>query len=257
MSEGMTVSDIAVTDIDARGEEHLSRDQYRKIVEERLERAGNLDYCLACGTCASRCPAAGLEGMDPRKFIHMLLAGKYEEATSSKWVWLCSQCKRCQWACPMDIDIPQLVFYARSTWPRDQRPHGILGSCNAALKNEGCSAMNIPKDDWTWVVEDVLEELGEEQPEWAHLAEKVGFDREGAEYYLNQNSREPGHEPEEMLPLWKILDKVGLDWTYGTKGWGAENYCMFLADDRSWEHIVRAKVAAVEELGCKYWLNTE
>jgi len=31
----------------------------------------------------------------------------------------------------------------------------------------------------------------------------------------------------------------------------------FLADEAAWETIVRNKVKAVEDLGCKYWLNTE
>jgi hypothetical protein len=60
-----------------------------------------------------------------------------------------------------------------------------------------------------------------------------------------------------MVPLWKILHTVGADWTYGTKGWAAENYCMFLADDEAWERIVRIKAKAVDDLGCKYWVNTE
>jgi hypothetical protein len=32
---------------------------------------------------------------------------------------------------------------------------------------------------------------------------------------------------------------------------------MFLADDDNWKHIVETKVKAVEDLGCKVWLNTE
>ena len=32
---------------------------------------------------------------------------------------------------------------------------------------------------------------------------------------------------------------------------------MFLSDDESWEKIVRNKVQAVDDLGVKYWLNTE
>jgi hypothetical protein len=32
---------------------------------------------------------------------------------------------------------------------------------------------------------------------------------------------------------------------------------MFLADDENWEHIVRTKAKAVDDLGCKVWLNTE
>ena len=102
---------------------------------------------------------------------------------------------------------------------------------------------------------DVLEEYQEAQPEFAEMTADVN--REGAYYFLNQNSREPVTEPDEMVPLWKILHLAGADWTYGTKGWAAENYCLFLADDENWEKIVRTKVKAVEDLGCKVWLNTE
>ena len=50
---------------------------------------------------------------------------------------------------------------------------------------------------------------------------------------------------------------VGADWPYSTKGWAAEHYCMFLADAEAWETVVRNKARAVEDLGCKTWLNTE
>ena len=90
-------------------------------------------------------------------------------------------------------------------------------------------------------------------PEFAEM--KAQVNKEGAYYFLNQNSREPVTEPDEMVPLWKILHLAGADWTYGTKGWAAENYCMFLADDDAWKHIVEVKVKAVEDLGCKVWLQ--
>ena len=57
--------------------------------------------------------------------------------------------------------------------------------------------------------------------------------------------------------LVRILHLAGADWTYSSRGWAAENYCMFAADDEAWERIVRNKVEAVEKLGCKVWLNTE
>jgi ferredoxin len=249
------VTDIVASDIENRGDECLSREDFKRKVQELIPDKGHLDDCIACNTCSSRCPASGLEGMDPRKFLHLILTGRYEEACASPWVWMCSMCKRCQVACPMDINIPLLTFYARSTWPRNTRPTGILGSCNKAITTETCSAMGLPLGDWTWVVEDVLEELTEEAPEWADL--QAPMDKQGAEFVLNQNSREPGHEPEEMIPLWKILHTVGADWTYTSKAFAAENYCMFLADDPGWEAIIRAKVAAVEEVGAKTWLNTE
>jgi ferredoxin len=224
-------------------------------VKEILPEGGNLNLCLTCGACSSGCPATGLEGMDPRKFLRMAALGMDEEIMSTKWVWMCSMCTRCMYVCPMKINIPQLVYNARQQWPREDRPKGILGSCDMALRSDTCSAMGATEEDFQFVVEDVLEEYKEAQPEFKGM--HADINRAGAEFFLNQNSREPVTEPDEMVPLWKILDTVGADWTYGTKGWAAENYCMFMADDDAWKHIIQTKIKAVEDLGCKVWLNTE
>jgi len=228
---------------------------FKDKVMEVLPEGGNLNSCLTCGACASGCPASGLEGMDPRKFLRLASLGMDEQILGSNWVWLCSMCQRCNWVCPMKIDIPQLVYHARRTWPRDKRPKGIRGSCDMALKHDTCSAMGASEEDWRFVVEDMADEVRQSQPGFEEI--QVPIDKKGAMFFLNQNSREPVTEPDEMVPLWKILHAAGADWTYGSKGWAAENYCMFLADDPAWEQIVRTKVKAVEDLGCKVWLNTE
>jgi len=236
--------------------EGKKRPSFMAKVKELLPEGGNLDMCLTCGLCASGCPASGQAGgMDPRKFLRMAALGMDDEVTSTEWVWHCTMCQRCIYACPMKIDIPQLVYNARQSWPREKRPKGIVGSCDQALRTEGNSAMGASSEDFAFVVGDVLEEVRENQAGQEDLEAPVN--KVGAEYFLNQNSREPVTEPDEMVPLWKILKTVGADWTYGTRGWAAENYCMFLADDAAWENIVRNKVKAVEDLGCKYWLNTE
>ena len=228
---------------------------FKDHVMSLLPDGGNLNMCLTCGACSSGCPATGLEGMDPRKFLRMAALGMDDEILKSDWKWWCSMCVRCMYVCPMKINIPQLVFNARAQIPREERPKGILGSCDMALKNDTCSAMGATEEDFQFVVEDVLEEYQESQPEFADMLASVN--RQGAEFFLNQNSREPVTEPDEMVPLWKILHSVGADWTYGTKGWAAENYCLFMADNENWEKIVRTKAKAVDDLGCKVWLNTE
>ena len=224
-------------------------------VKQLLPDGGNLNLCLTCGACSSGCPATGLEGMDPRKFLRMAALGMDEELLKSEWAWMCTMCQRCIYVCPMKIDIPQLVFNVRGSRPRDQRPKGILGSCDMALKHDTCSAMGASEEDFKFVVEDVAEEVRNTQVGWEELQAPVN--KQGAMYFLNQNSREPVTEPDEMVPLWKILHLAGADWTYGTKGWAAENYCMFMADNEAWKHIVEVKAKAVDDLGCKYWLNTE
>jgi Fe-S oxidoreductase len=215
---------------------------------------GNLTACLTCGSCASGCPATGLHNMDPRKFIRMAVFGMDQELERHPWVWSCTMCNRCYDVCPMSINIPQLVFYMRSLWPREERPKGILGSCDHHVNSHG-GAMGVPFEDFKFTVEDLAEECREEQEGFEDLT--VAIDREGAYFALNQNSREPVTEPDELLPLWKILHKVGADWTYYSEYWGGENYCMFLADDESWEKIVRAQAEHIDKLGCKVFINTE
>jgi ferredoxin len=224
-------------------------------VKQVLPEGGNLNLCLTCGACSSGCPATGIEDMDPRKFLRMASLGMDEEILKSNWCWYCTMCWRCLYVCPMKIDIPQLVFHARKNRPREEAPKGIRGSCDMALKNDTCSAMGATEQDFQFVVEDVVEEVRNTQVGWEDL--QAPINKQGAMYFLNQNSREPVTEPDEMVPLWKILHLGGVDWTYGTKGWAAENYCLFMADDPNWKKIVEVKAKAVDDLGCKYWLNTE
>ncbi|MFO7839091.1 MAG: 4Fe-4S dicluster domain-containing protein, partial [Desulfosalsimonadaceae bacterium] len=162
-------------------------------VKDLLPEGGNLNLCLTCGACSSGCPATGLEGMDPRKFLRMAALGLDEEVTSTPWVWHCTQCQRCIYVCPMKIDIPRMVFYARQSWAREERPKGLINSCDMALRNDSCSAMGASPDDFTFVVEDILEEYREAQPEFKDM--EAPIDKEGAEFFLNQNSREPVTEP--------------------------------------------------------------
>ncbi len=224
-------------------------------VKQILPEGGNLNLCLTCGACSSGCPATGLENMDPRKFLRMAALGLDEEILSSKWAWMCTMCMRCIHVCPMKIDIPQLIFNVRASWPRETRPKGIVGSCDMALRNESGSAMGTAPEDFEFVVGDVLEEYREAQPEFADM--EAPIDKQGAEFFLNQNSREPVTEPDELVPLWKILHLAGASWTYGSKGWAGENYCMFMADTENWEHLTRQTVGQAEALGCTTYLNTE
>ena len=232
-----------------------NREKFLFKVSELLPKGGNLNLCLTCGACASGCPATGLEGMDPRKFLRMAALGLDDELTGHPWVWMCSMCMRCAYVCPMEINIAGLIYQARKLWPREKRPDGILRSCDMALRNESTSAMGTPPEDFRFVVEDVLEEVRDSQPGWENL--EAPIDKVGAEFFLSQNSREPVTLPDEMIPLWKILHLVGADWTYGSTGWAGENYCMFLADDEAWKHITEATVNKANSLGCKVYLNTE
>lgn len=227
--------------------------EFKDEIAERIPDA-HFDLCLTCGTCTAGCPASEQHDMDPRKFLRMLLLGMDDAIKKSEWAWTCTMCGRCQFACPMNINIPKFIYNVRASWNRDQRPKGIRGSCDQHIKSG--NAMGVPKDDFVFTVEDVAEEIREEQPEFKDM--EITIDRPGAHMAVNQNSREPVTEPDEMSPLWKILHKAGADWTYPTVMWGGENYCMFLADDEGWRYIMEEFVHHVEHtLKNKVVVNTE
>jgi len=214
----------------------------------------NFDLCLTCGTCTGGCPASEQFDMDPRKLIRMLNLGMDDRIKNSSWMWVCSMCARCQSVCPMDIAIPKLVYNIRADVERSKRPKGILGSCDQHIRTG--SAMGAQKDDFEFTVMDVAEEIREGHPGFEDLY--VTLDRAGANMVLNQNSREPVTEPEEMGPLWKLLHMVGADWTYPSVMWAGENYCMFAADDEGWKYIIEEFTHHVDyTLKSPYVINTE
>ncbi len=234
---------------------HEGGRSFKNKVEDLLPDGGNLMLCLSCGACSASCPATGLQDMDPRKFLRLASLGMDKEVTSTSWVWQCTMCMRCVHNCPMQINIPQLVYYARQSWDKDKKPKGITASCDTAANTPTGSAMGVKPEDFEFVVNDILEEVRETQKGQENL--QAPMNKENTEFFLNQNSREPVTEPEEMAPLWKILNMVGADWTYASTGWAGENYCLFSADEEAWKANVQNKVNAITRLKSKTWLNTE
>ena len=230
-------------------------DKLKAKIKKHIHKAvpqSNIDYCLTCGLCVSGCPASGLEGLDPRKFLRLLLLGQDEQLLETNWIYSCTMCARCKYACPMNIDIGRIVYELRGMRPKDKRPSNLQRSCELQKKS---NSTGIPNEDFVWVVNDVLEEVHQNEPEWADL--KAPIDKKGAKYYLNQNAKEPTVEPEEMVPLWKILHVANIDWTYSSKWWDGANYCLFSGDPKDWEYTVRKQVETVDSLGCRYYINTE
>lgn len=227
----------------------------KALISDMLPEAGGLNACFSCGICASGCPASGLADMDPRKFVRMLFMGLDDQVLSNEWVWMCTTCNRCLHVCPMKIDIPQLVLSVRSQWEPSDRPKGITAYCEQAGEQQSGAATKITKEQFAAVVEHVAEQIRMSDPRFERL--QAPIDRKDADFFLNQNAAVPLLEPWEMAPLWKILHLAGAQWTYGSSGWAAENFCMFLSEDEAWAKLVEKKARAVESLNCSVLLNTE
>ena len=74
----------------------------------------NLKRCFACGSCTLSCPVAEVEeSYSPRRIIHMILLGLKEEVLSSKAIWYCLTCYRCQVRCPQEVKFPEIMRVLR------------------------------------------------------------------------------------------------------------------------------------------------
>ena len=150
-------------------------------VKELLPDGGNLNLCLTCGACSSGCPATGLIGMDPRKFLRMAALGMDQEIAASDWPWMCTMCRRCVHACPMGVDIPQLVYYCRqSCGPGRNAPRASSAPASMALSNarQQRHGYALQRGLQVFVVEDVAGGgTGRPSPALENL--QVPIDKEG------------------------------------------------------------------------------
>ena len=74
----------------------------------------NLKRCFACGSCTLSCPVAEVEeSYSPRRIIHMILLGLKEEVLSSRAIWYCLTCYRCQVRCPQEVKYPEIMRVLR------------------------------------------------------------------------------------------------------------------------------------------------
>ncbi len=209
------------------------------------------DACLTCGTCASACPIAGVDGLDPRKVVRMAFLGMEDELIASDWIWKCTMCSKCEEACPMNIEIVQLMRRIRSRRDRDKVPGPIHKGVAMCL--ERGNNLGIPKDDFLFLLEDIGQELAEEScPGFV-----TPIDKQGARLLVTINSKEPFGEPEDMKWWWKIFYAADESWTISSENWEGVNWGLFSGDDQAMKTIVGRVVDNLRRLHCTALLLPE
>ena len=102
---------------------------FKARADELLPEGASYDNCLNCGLCSSGCPASGMEGMDPRRFIRMAMLGMNEELSATSWIWTCTQCKRCTVECPFGAINEDEQRYPMFNEARCRRCGTCMGAC--------------------------------------------------------------------------------------------------------------------------------
>lgn len=218
---------------------------------EKRKLAGQyLDLCLTCGTCAGGCPVTGVDGMDMRKALRMVLLGLEQDLIDSRFPWICTLCSRCDNACPMGIELTKMMRSARTHRQRDKVP-GVLHKGVQMCLERG-NNVGIPKEDFLFLLEDLGAELAEELPGF-----EVPVDQKGARILVTINSKEPFAEPEDMLFWWRIFHAAGESWTTTSENWEGVNWGLFTGDDPSMKEVVGRIVQNYKDLECDYLLLPE
>jgi heterodisulfide reductase subunit C len=210
------------------------------------------DMCMACGTCSSGCPLTGIDGFDPRKIVRMVLMGRDEELIESKLPWICTLCGKCEYACPMGINIVNIVRTARGMVDRDKVPGQIHKGVELGL-NTG-NNLGLPKEDFVFIIEDVGEELAEE-PGFDGFT--VPIDKQGANLLHTLHNKLVNTQNEDLVHWWKIFHVAGEDWTIPSENWEGVNWGLFSGDDDAMKVFVGRIVENMEKLEIKNLMYPE
>jgi excisionase family DNA binding protein len=248
------VSRIVSQEVDSAGKEEKIMPQSAAVGDVRtvgdrqsVLRAdpGWADLCLTCGSCASACPISGVDGLDPRKIVRMVVLGRTNEVVASNWPWKCTMCGKCEEACPMNLELVKLFRRIRSLRERDKVPGPLHKGVLMALRRG--NNLGIPRADFV----ELLEEVGEELAEESCPGFVTPIDVEGANLLLTLNSKEPFGEPDDMKFWWKIFHAAGESWTIPAENWEGVNWGLFTGDDDAMRIMVGRIVDNMLRLDCK------
>jgi len=224
----------------------LTKRQESKLTAEQA------NVCLTCGTCASGCQATGIDGFDPRKLIRMAVFGLEDELVEARWPWICTMCGRCDYACPMGVKVADLVRHIRSLRDRDKVPGTLHKGVIAALKTG--NNFSIPKDDFTFIMEDVAEEFAEEEG----LSDfEMPLDKKGANILCTVHGKLPYGQTDDLKHWWKIFYAAKESWTVPSENWEGVNWALYTGDDEAMKTMVGRIVENMEKLEAKNLLFPE
>ena len=227
----------------------------------------HMESCIHCGQCAQACHYYAVS-RDPRHTpiwklepfkqaykreagpfapVYRLLrlkkpvtAGQLEE-----WQELlydtCTMCGRCTMACPMGIDIAALVGQARHAMFAAGLVPAELHAVAERAEREGSPLGATPK-----VFRERIEWLADEEEI------EIPVDRPQARVLCTMSSVEIMKYPQSLVATARVMNHLGLDWTFRSDGYEATNFGL-LSGNTAWQKdmsmkLIDAAVACGAEL---------
>ena len=213
---------------------------------------GQAMACFTCATCVSSCPATGIDGFDPRKLVRMAVLGMEEDLVNARWPWICTMCGRCDYVCPMEVKIGDLVRNIRSLRGRETVPGTLHKGVETAIKTG--NNFGIPKDDFVFIMEDVAEEFAEEE---GFKDFEMPLDKRDANILCTVHGKLPFGQTDDMKFWWKIFHAANESWTVPSENWEGVNWALYTGDDDAMKTMVGRIVENMEKLNAKNLLFPE
>jgi Fe-S oxidoreductase len=211
--------------------------------------ASYMESCVHCGMCAEACPFY-VETGDPKytpiwkiepfkqaykrevsPFAFFMRAFNLKRKVTleelEQWQALiydsCTMCGRCTLICPMGIDIASLVGLARHGMHKAGLvPHELWAAAERA-EREGSPLGATPK-----VFKERVEWMGDESDVAMHM------DLEQADVLVTMSSIEIQKYPQSLAAVAKVLNHMGLSWTFRSDGYEATNFGL-LSGNADWQ----------------------
>jgi Fe-S oxidoreductase len=231
----------------------------------------HMESCVRCGMCADACHfhvATGdpkytpIHKLEPFRRAYAREAGPFAPlvralglvkaptlADLAQWQELiydsCNTCGRCTLACPMGIDIAELVKEAR---------HGMF---KAGLMPERLALMDRTARQWGSIATP-----GEDLPDiLADVAAEHGVnipcDLERADILVTAAPAELGEHTKSLADAARILNRIGASWTMHQSGFDASNIGFNNGDLELQERLTRSLVDTAVKIGAKTVLLPE
>jgi Fe-S oxidoreductase len=233
----------------------------------------SLESCIHCGQCAEACQFYVQTG-DPRytpihkielfkqtynrevgpfAFAYKLfgLAPALTAETLTQWQDLvydsCNMCGRCSLICPMGIDIADLVEQTRhGMYEAGLAPADFLGAI-AEKEHASGSPFGITSEKFRAL----LLEIG------ATHGVEMHVDEPKADIVPTVSSIDVKTYPGSMAAIAKILNHIGLPWSFRTDGFDADNVSLTAGDRKGQAAITQGIVNAAIACGAKILVMPE
>ena len=233
---------------------HINTETEMGRLLNQLSRGDNINECLTCGACNSRCTwFDGPGGPLPRQIVRMAALGLEQELIDSEMLWDCLICNRCTQDCPMEISMDLVVRRGRSLEPaREHIPVDIARGIETRLETGDVNGLTT--EEFVETVEWVSEEFEDEMED---PNARIQYDVEGSKFLYLPNPRELGINLLHLTAMARLFHAMGESWTLSSHHTDVTNWGYFTGEDAIARNLVTRVVEKAEALGIETLVLSE